>query len=1116
MTSSVKFFKFPSFSELESAYNLVRGGQVPIDQVCKAITILPDTHFLALSDSIKKDADPDSMANRYGTYNFASSVSDQARVQVVSYVQNRLSHVKQNKKFLDGLYQKNVTVSSNELDRYDLICLQLNQLKAASDERCSKFLIEESYLYPRPLKSREKNEDRLAFFTLRAAQFCNNNCLNMDQLLSVIHKQQPEVVEWIEATLSTKEKNQASEEEHNQHLHFLLIEMAKLMAQQGLLKEQLGLIHYFPLTDENERIEIAKLCAKNKDSADDVASEIETFHIHDQQALIEIATLCAVNSKETLACYIHQFGIKSEKARIEIAYLCARDNVVTTAQHFKKFKIQSLQARVDLAIVCLKKPRIFVPAERTVVWYISEFEIKDPTICFELAKLSASSNPQATAANISNFGINDLKKRILLGKYCARQSAEDTLQYMSSLAPVTKGHQESLNERFHLFVHFFINAPHSILSPFDRTNLIGEKKQQLLFALSPLSQSPPLFDDLLELQCKTLQDFIGVHLNSDPRLLQLTEQLKTIQNTHILTQTSKWLASILFYFKVSLTDEQRNRLLKTGLIEALFKMRAPTLRAQLSTLLADFGRSEESFALFSRQSNPNQSNEKRLLDMILCSLQTSGVSRETVDNAKAIFAPLFKEHVESRSLLEALYRLEVSLFLTAEEKEKALLRLCEGAIKGKRENAREYQERIKPLKPLLKKRVFTFLIFFQFKEDRLLPKEGCLVTEAEKLFEEKLRIKADDAFIEKFRQSFSTERDSISLINYASSLYFQYEPAIIDDLRSYIMTVIDGSFATMRCKLENNPHLQMIHQYSPSLLDNWSKPLEPSTVQFLPGGEEPFNSKQWLMTKLQMDHHHAPNSIPQLDALISGQPINAPLSPLEEGIKDLIDAQSQKEQIAALEKIENTFSTLKHCDFMKDVIDQLKIFKNPASKTLIEATVVDTDGYFDLLLCGTEVLGSCQDVNNATGNNKGLLGYLLDGKNRLIANKEKYGQASKARIISRAKLSILWDGEKPALFLERPYFNGPESKQQCRAIEEKALEKANALGIPLTALKGSGYTESNKTWNKDLHALGSGVSYEYSDAAKKNNESGLHPNGQYFIPGETIAVLGENENPKLP
>ena len=147
-------------------------------------------------------------------------------------------------------------------------------------------------------------------------------------------------------------------------------------------------------------------------------------------------------------------------------------------------------------------------------------------------------------------------------------------------------------------------------------------------------------------------------------------------------------------------------------------------------------------------------------------------------------------------------------------------------------------------------------------------------------------------------------------------------------------------------------------------------------------------------------------------------------------------------------------------------------------------TITDSEDPFNLLLCGTEVQGSCLGAKGDANSNKGLLAYLVDGKNRLIVIKDDSG-----RMIARAVLRILICDDKPVLFLERSY--PPELLEfQQEAIEELAKEKAKLLGIPLfkTALEKG---------NVVLKSIGSPAPYEYTDAG----EGGISvkPNGEYEI-----------------
>jgi len=101
--------------------------------------------------------------------------------------------------------------------------------------------------------------------------------------------------------------------------------------------------------------------------------------------------------------------------------------------------------------------------------------------------------------------------------------------------------------------------------------------------------------------------------------------------------------------------------------------------------------------------------------------------------------------------------------------------------------------------------------------------------------------------------------------------------------------------------------------------------------------------------------------------------------------------------------------------FDADIRDLLESFK---TQSYFGLTIEDTDDLNDLFVCGTEVEGSCQNIDRNPELNKCLLAYIADGKNRLVAIKDMKG-----KIRARAILRILWNPEiqQPVLFLERIY-----------------------------------------------------------------------------------------------
>ena len=128
--------------------------------------------------------------------------------------------------------------------------------------------------------------------------------------------------------------------------------------------------------------------------------------------------------------------------------------------------------------------------------------------------------------------------------------------------------------------------------------------------------------------------------------------------------------------------------------------------------------------------------------------------------------------------------------------------------------------------------------------------------------------------------------------------------------------------------------------------------------------------------------------------------------------------------------------------FHHDLKDMMTKLEAPTSS--VPFTIEDTDDWEDLLLMGTEVDGSCQNINRDPANNKCLLASFLDGKIRLMVAREK----GSGKIIGRVVLRV----DNPVLFVERLYTrNGVNGKLIRQNILEGCRQKAQSMGIPLTA-----------------------------------------------------------------
>jgi len=183
----------------------------------------------------------------------------------------------------------------------------------------------------------------------------------------------------------------------------------------------------------------------------------------------------------------------------------------------------------------------------------------------------------------------------------------------------------------------------------------------------------------------------------------------------------------------------------------------------------------------------------------------------------------------------------------------------------------------------------------------------------------------------------------------------------------------------------------------------------------------------------------------------------------------------------ALRTMERTLlSYNKDSPFIQDVRGQVE--EQRLEKKQARPTLIDTDDPYHLLLCGTDIAGSCQHVAGDPKYNRGLVGYLLHGQIRLVAVVN-----DKGHIVARSLLRILWDGEKPVLFLERLYGDA----QYQGAIEAMAKKKAEKMNLLLTGIDKEGLSE----YEKPLKSLGGPAPYEYCDARGQ----GICLNGAFTI-----------------
>ena len=209
--------------------------------------------------------------------------------------------------------------------------------------------------------------------------------------------------------------------------------------------------------------------------------------------------------------------------------------------------------------------------------------------------------------------------------------------------------------------------------------------------------------------------------------------------------------------------------------------------------------------------------------------------------------------------------------------------------------------------------------------------------------------------------------------------------------------------------------------------------------------------------------------------------------------KDLIDLYRNEkatlsQQLGQLSKIHEKLKKggEEFLNDVKGVVETLGKQKQPFDGY----TLVNTDRFDFMLLCGTQVQGSCQRIDGDPNLNKCLLAYLMDGKNRLIAIQDK-----EEKIVARSILRLLWDtkNNRPVLMQERVYSNVLDPNLNA-ALDKFAKAESERLGIALY--------RPDETGTASLESFGSVAPWEYVDSA-----NGVHANGKFTITKATEVLV---------
>ncbi len=341
-------------------------------------------------------------------------------------------------------------------------------------------------------------------------------------------------------------------------------------------------------------------------------------------------------------------------------------------------------------------------------------------------------------------------------------------------------------------------------------------------------------------------------------------------------------------------------------------------------------------------------------------------------------------------------------------------------------------------------------------------------------------------FTETYDRTLGSMRVPDAWITYGLKIHELQEEEVVIAFQQAIQSILKETLSIDRYSIEGErrQHLQRLRENLGSeKWADWQKGYtpEPCLVD-LESQDERFSFQQFLMSKWQHGHMQKGGQVLlHLKEFLGGgkerqQELFGQYQ--EESAKDsenkvfaaevqlmkwYLDQPSlegiRSEDAALIEVIQNL-------SFFEIANDLKTLLKKVSG--MVRVQVVDADDWQDLFLCGTEVAGSCQRIDGYPSLNRCLLGYILDGKNRMIAIKD----ADSGKIQARAIIRLLLCERKPVLFLEDIYPDPCPASFQ-KKIEECAKMRARDLGVPL-------YRRGE---DAELTFLQSPAPWEYVDAA---------------------------------
>ncbi len=277
---------------------------------------------------------------------------------------------------------------------------------------------------------------------------------------------------------------------------------------------------------------------------------------------------------------------------------------------------------------------------------------------------------------------------------------------------------------------------------------------------------------------------------------------------------------------------------------------------------------------------------------------------------------------------------------------------------------------------------------------------------------------------EKYLATFDKFRDNTAIITYTTSLSIRsHYQLVLKALKEYVRDVLLGTFYINRYNPEQSIHTRKVFA-SDKIKELWVSKAEMKTLD-ISDNQEPqeVDYREFLTQKILRDTHIDPLLLPRLTAF------------LNQGVVSIVDMNDpfNEFQNLAIQLCTNKIHVEIFVEKVKKIHEIPYVFQNDLKALVPEHgfgnfQVTETDDPCDLLLIGTEIHGSCQNVRSGS---EALVSYMMNGELKAVVVKRN------DILVARSVIRLMWDEKNQAqvILMERIYSNIKHKKIDDALIE---------------------------------------------------------------------------------